>query len=187
MQKCRDYHDLQEIFMGRSLLAGFFLMVYILLGAAPVNAHCPLCTGATIMGVAIAERYGIDSAITGLWVGAFVISTTLWLDRVLKKKGIEYSGQSIILSFVAMALTVVPFYFAGIFANPVKILGIDRLLFGMLAGSAITFAGTELSQWIRQVRGKVLFPFQTMLVVLALISFTSAMFWYLIRNTGVLG
>lgn len=168
------------------MLAGFLSALLIIAKSSPVNAHCPLCTGATVAGLAVAEKYGVDSAISGIWVGAFVISTALWFARVLKKK-YDFPGQGIIVSLAAMVLTIVPFYFAGMFGHPVKILGVDRLLFGMIAGSMLTFFGTEFSIWIKSRRGHVLFSFQTIIIVMALLSATSAVFWYLVRNTGVLG
>lgn len=165
---------------------GLLSAIFILSAAAPVHAHCPLCTGATIVGISIAESYGVDSAITGIWVGAFIISTALWFDRVIKKK-YNFPAQSAIISVLAMVLTIVPFYYAKMFINPVLIFGIDRLLFGMLAGGLITYGGIELSIAIKNKRGKVLFPYQTIVISLALLSAASGIFFYLIRNTSVLG
>jgi len=156
------------------------------IGSAPASAHCPLCTAATGAGIAVAESYGVDDAIIGLWVGAFIISTALWFDRVLKKK-YNFPGQSAIISAASLALTVVPFYFAGMFGNPVLILGMDRLLFGILFGSALAFVGTEISIWIKNTRGKVLISYQTIILVTGVLAATSFIFQYLIRNTGVLG
>ncbi len=167
-------------------LAVLVLVAFIVVGAAPASAHCPLCTAATGAGVVIAERYGIDNAITGLWVGAFIISTALWFDRILKKK-YSFPLQSATISISAIILTVVPFYFAGMFSNPVTILGMDRLLFGIIAGSVLSFAGTEFSIRIKNTRGKVLFPYQTIVLVVFTLAATSVIFQYLIKNTGVLG
>lgn len=167
-----------------SILLSLFAIVSI--SIQPAHAHCPLCTAATGAGIVVAEKYGVDDAIIGLWVGAFVISTALWFDRLLKKK-YNFPAQGAILSVSSLALTVVPFYFAGMFANPVKILGIDRLLFGILFGSIMTFAGTWLSVWIKNTRGKVLFPYQTIILVTGILTATSLVFQYLARNTGVLG
>lgn len=159
----------------------------LFLGAAPASAHCPLCTAATIAGLETARYYGVDDSIVGIWIGAFVISTALWFDAMLKKRKHSIQLQSEVLSVSALVLTVVPFYFAGLLSNPVKILGIDRLLFGMLAGSIITYGGTGLSIRIKNARGKVLFPYQTIILIVALLAAASAVFWYLIRNTGVFG
>lgn len=167
-------------------IIGIISVIFILLGTTPVNAHCPLCTAATGAGIVLAEKYGVDGAIIGLWVGAFIISTALWFDRILKKK-YNFPFQSILISALSLILTVMPFYFAGMFTNPVTVLGIDRLLFGILLGSILTFFGTELSIWIKNTRGKVLFLYQTIGIVLFTITATSFVFQYLISNTGVLG
>ncbi|PJC45071.1 hypothetical protein CO038_00480, partial [Candidatus Pacearchaeota archaeon CG_4_9_14_0_2_um_filter_39_13] len=34
-----------------------------------VMAHCPLCTGATIVGVGITRSLGLDDSIVGVFVG----------------------------------------------------------------------------------------------------------------------
>ena len=173
--------------MKKNIILAALIFVALMAGiSAPASAHCPLCTAATGAGILIAEKYGVDDAIIGLWVGAFIVSTALWFDRVLKKK-YDFPGQSAIISAVSLALTVVPFYFAGMFGNPVKVLGMDRLLFGIFFGSALTFAGTELSIWIKNTRGKVLFSDQTIVLVTGVLAATSFIFQYLIRNTGVLG
>jgi len=165
---------------------GFLSIIILMLIINPVNAHCPLCTAATGAGIAIAESYGVDGAIIGLWVGAFIISTALWFDRVLKKKyGIPF--QSAIISILSLILTIVPFYFAGMFTNPITIMGIDRLLFGILLGSVMAFSGTKLSIWIKTIRCKVLFSYQTIIFVTSALTVTSFIFQYLIRNTGLLG
>lgn len=172
--------------MKKYLAAGFLSTIVLMLGITPVNAHCPLCTAATGVGIAIAESYGVDGVIIGLWVGAFIISTALWFDRILKKK-YSIPFQSAIISVLSLVLTVVPFYFAGMFTNPITIMGIDRLLFGIILGSAIAFSGTELSIWIKNIRGKVLFPYQTIVLVTGALTVTSFIFQYIIRNTGLLG
>lgn len=167
-------------------LSALLSIFAIAASAAPASAHCPLCTGATVVGIAIAERYGIDSAITGIWVGAFVISTALWFGRIIKKK-YDFPGQGAVISAAAMILTIVPFKIAGMFGNPVTIFGMDRLLFGMLFGGAITFGGAGISAVIKKRNGRVLFPFQTIVISILLLSSASAIFFYLIKNTGVLG
>lgn len=168
------------------IIAGILLISLTIFGTSPAYAHCPLCTAATGAGLIVAEKYGVDDAISGLWIGAFVISTALWFDRILKKK-YNIPFQSTLISISSLALTVVPFYFAGMFSNPVRVFGMDRLLFGIVTGSILSFAGTELSILIKNTRGKVLFSYQTIILVTGILTTTSIIFQYLIRNTGVLG
>ena len=50
-----------------------------------VMAHCPLCTTATIIGVGVTRSFGLDDSIVGVFVGAMIVSSALWLNNALKK------------------------------------------------------------------------------------------------------
>ena len=64
------------------------------IGVLPaVMAHCPLCTGATIVGVGITRSFGLDDSIVGVFVGGMIISTALWFNNVLKKRNIGTKGR----------------------------------------------------------------------------------------------
>ena len=53
-----------------------------------VMAHCPLCTAATIVGVGVTRSLGWDDSIVGIFVGAMIVSSVLWLNNILKKRNI---------------------------------------------------------------------------------------------------
>src|SRR3989338_2455804 len=53
-----------------------------------VMAHCPLCTAATIVGVGVTRSLGWDDSIVGIFVGAMIVSSALWLNNILKKRNI---------------------------------------------------------------------------------------------------
>lgn len=144
-----------------------------------VSAHCPLCTAAVGMGVAVTRFYGVDDMIVGLWVGAFIISTALWLNNVLKKKYIPF--QDHIVTILIFAATIISFYFGGLF-NASSIFGVDKLLLGIIAGSILVYAGLFISSNVKQInKNKVIFPFQTIIFILALLAITSVIVWLAIR------
>lgn len=147
-----------------------------------VQAHCPLCTAAVGTGVMVTRFYGVDDTIAGVWIGALIISTALWLSRVLKEKyGKKVPLQSLSLSALAFLSTAVPFYLAGLIGNPdYTIFGMDKLLLGMLTGSVMTWLGTSISGKIRDIRNRV-FPFQTIAVTLISLVLTSTAFWLVVR------
>lgn len=155
------------------------LIVLILLNVVPVYAHCPLCTAAVATGVITTRYYGVNDSIVGIWIGAFIISTALWFNRILKKKYVPL--QPFLLSILALVLTVVPLYFARIITNSSKILGIDRLLFGILIGSFISYVGVFVSKGIKNKRKKVLFPFQTIVIILVSLIITSLILWLAVK------
>ncbi len=143
-------------------------------------AHCPLCTAATGGAVATARFYGLDDTIVGVWIGAFIISTALWFDRMIKKEYVQFQRAIIIL--LSFALTVVPFYLAGIMsAQASTIFGVDKLFFGMLVGSVVSYFAFSVSWKIKAERKKRLFPFQTMAIALLLLALTSVIFWVMVK------
>ncbi|MEW6295240.1 MAG: hypothetical protein AB1467_02995 [Candidatus Diapherotrites archaeon] len=161
--------------MNKALIA-FASLVLLLSIASFASAHCPLCTGAAAGAVAAARFYGVDDAIVGVWLGAFIISTALWFDRILKKRYIPMQTFSIII--LALVMTLVPFYFAGLFGGMHKTLfGIDRLFVGIVSGSILTYLGFILSNEIKKENKKVLFPFQSIILTFAILLIASLMFW----------
>lgn len=157
------------------------LLLVVLMPA--VYAHCPLCTAAVGSGVVVTRFYGIDDAIVGVWIGAFVVSTALWFDQALKKRYKSIRFQSLGLVFLALLLTIVPFYFSGLMGQQ-KILGVNKLLVGILSGSIATYAGILVSEKIKKRKGKALFPFQTITIILAFLSLASFLFWCIPVFTG---
>ncbi len=149
-------------------------------------AMCPLCTVGAAIGLGIARYYGVDDIIIGLWLGALAVSTALWINNVIKKriKSNVVPFQSALIVTAVIASTIVPFYFAGFFngmSNMVDtIFGINRLVFGTAIGGFVMFIGEPISKFIKKKRQRV-FPFQTIIITLLLLSALSLLFWYITK------
>ncbi len=143
------------------------------------KAHCPLCTAAVGTGLIAARFYGVNDIVSGLWIGAFIISTALWADKVLRKRGkMILPLQSASLSLIAFILTVVPFFFAGFFNTGMLFLGIEWLLFGIIAGSIITYLAVFASLKLKKINSNaVLFPYQTIIFIMTFLITVSIVFW----------
>ena len=149
-------------------------------GIPAALAHCPLCTAAVGVGVAISRFYGVDDTIVGVWIGAFILSTALWFDRALKKKhGKPFIPlQTPIFVALAFIFTVVPFYYGGLIGDArFHIYGIDKLFLGIVVGTIASGAGLAVSEWVKKTKKKVLFPFQTILITLAFLVVSSIAFF----------
>ena len=156
--------------------------------AKPVMAHCPLCAAATAGGVAATRFLGVDDAVTGTFIGGFVVSTALWFDIWLKKKkdGRELMPyQSTIFIIASLGLTLLTFYLAKLLGSPdpaYHMFGVDKLLVGTLTGTVVTVAAFALHKWIRKVRGgKSLMPFQGIIVTLLCLAATGAVFYFVTK------
>jgi hypothetical protein len=161
-----------------------------LLGVQAVHAHCPLCTGAAIGGVALARVFGVDDSISGIFIGALIVSTALWFSKIAKKK-INFPLQDAAFVAASFALTVIPFYAAGLITafDMVKsmpahhailglgVFGIDKLLTGILFGTFGIWFALWLSNAIKEDRGKSLWPFQGVSFVVIASVAMSLIFW----------
>lgn len=142
----------------------FFLFSFFFFFVKPVYAHCPLCTGAMVTGVAATRYFGVSDLIVGIFTGGLIISTALWFNRSKLKK--KYLNVPNFLTTLAIwIMTVLSFYFAGIFQGHMT-LGINSLLFGVLLGTILTLTGSFTSSYIKSHSKKILFPFQTLIITL---------------------
>jgi len=134
----------------------------------PAFAHCPLCTTTTGAALVVTRAYGVDDLVVGLFLGAFTISSALWINNILKKRNINrIPFQSPLIVILVLASTVASFYFAGLLSNPspqFQIFGIDKLLFGTLTGSIISFSAFGFHKMLRNIYKRSFMPFQAIVI-----------------------
>lgn len=171
----------------------FNLFVFVLLittGVIPAAmAHCPLCTAAAGTGVAVARYFGVDDSIVGLFLGAFIVSSALWLNVWLRKR--NFHIQNALLVLVSFLLFVIPFYLSGII-TPISMvksmpehhsfswlgfLGIDKIMFGIILGTIMIWGSFGLSDHIKNKRGRVLFPYQGISFMVLTLVILSLVLW----------
>ncbi len=149
-------------------------IIFFIIFSGIVHAHCPLCTAATGAAVAVTRFYGIDDLVIGLFIGGFILSTTFWFDRVLRKRnrGAEYIPlQTIILISLGLVSTFLSFYWASLLdPSAPTLLGINRLILGTIIGTAVSFSAFEFHKFIRRRFGRSFIPFQG--IVFTLLSLT---------------
>lgn len=172
----------RERLFGKSIKAVALALIAPILALPNVMAHCPLCTAATVVGVGITRSLGWDDAIVGVFVGAMVVSSALWVNNILKKKGM--GGNDFLrvgsLTVLSLVLTILTFYFAGLFgpANIYRIFGMEKILFGTISGGVVTFAAFFASNVIKSKNnGRVAFSYQTMILTFAAIMLNAIIFW----------
>jgi len=170
------------------------LGILLLLLAAiipPVSAHCPLCTAGAAAGVGIARAFGVDDAIVGFWLGAFVAASALWIDRLLKKRGTEYPFQGFILVTISLLALAIPLYYAGLITNlevvrsmpdyhsilGMEALGLDKLFSGLIFGTALTASVFTVSDYIIAKRGERVFRYQGMILMAATMVIVTVWLW----------
>jgi len=149
-------------------------------------AHCPLCTGATIIGVGITRSLGWDDSIIGIFVGAMIVSSALWMNKILKKRNVGGDGilRIISITFATFILTALTFYYAGLIgpANIYRIFGMEKIVFGTISGGLVSLAAFAISNNIKKKNdGKVKFNYQTMIITLSALILNALIFWGIFR------
>jgi hypothetical protein len=165
----------------------YFLPVLLVFFFAikPARAVCPVCTIAVGAGVGLSREIGVDDSITGLWVGAFVVSLIAWTLNWLKGKNINFKGKEVITIFSYYVFVIVPLYFSGMIKNPLHTIcacGLDKLLLSIIVGS---FAFWFASEWYIQLKknnnDKAYFPYQKVAMPLVLLLLLSFIFYFITK------
>lgn len=180
--------------MNKILLLAFALIPTLIILSQSVLAHCPLCTAAAGVGIGAARWLGVDDSIVGLFLGAFIISMGLWFNNILKKRKVNLPFQGFLTVFASFLLTIIPLYLAGVIGNleivkslpelsmlGLGVFGIDKLLFGTLAGIIFVGLSFSFSDYIKKINGRVLFPYQGILFMIAALFILSGVFWAITR------
>lgn len=142
-------------------------------------AICPVCTVAVAGGVGVSRWIGVDDTITGLWIGAALMSLSLWTINWLESRKIKFYGRKI-LTFVVVYSTVIwPLYIADIMGHPVNTLyGIDKLLLGIITGSTTFILFALLYLYLKKKNNDhAHFPFEKIVLVVAPLIVLSAIMY----------
>jgi len=144
-------------------------------------AVCPVCFVAVSSGVGLCRWLGIEDDITGLWIGGVTVSLIFWTLDWMKRKNISFAFTKTVVSFTYYALVILPLYFLGVIGHPLnKVLGIDKLLFGIFSGSLIFLFSVWLNDFLKKKNnGKVYFPYQKVVIPVSLLLITSLLFYFI--------
>ena len=176
----------------KKLFMILFGALLFLLSAGSVFAHCPLCT-AGIGAAAVSANYlGLDASIIGVFVVAFGISTGLWIGRKIKKSYIRFQLPLIVVA--SFFLTVIPLmgligdklylpvlWFGSYGSLLNRVYFFDKILFGSILGGIATLAAFWLHVAIKKTNGRVLVPFQGVIVTLLVLAASSALLFLFVR------
>ncbi len=166
----------------------FFMAAFLMVASAlSAHAHCPLCTAAVGASAVTAKYFGIEAAIIGVMIGAFGISSGLWIALNLKR---YFRFQTLLIVLASFLLTVLPLtgafpessYFPVLIAgSPGTLLNrvywTNEMLIGSILGGLAALAAFALHSRIKESRGKVLFPFQGVVLTIAAVSVTAALLY----------
>lgn len=155
-------------------LSLLFITYYLFLST--VQAVCPVCVVAVGAGVGFTRYLGVSDLISGSWIGALILASSFWLADWLKKKGVKLRFLTPISILIVYVVTVIPLSFSNIIGHPYNtLLGIDKLILGIIIGSVIFLLALFMDKQVRAKFGHQLFSYQKLvfpilsLVIISLI------------------
>ncbi len=160
-----------------SLFIGFLILG--LFSFTSANAVCPVCTVAVCAGVGLSRWLGIDDLISGVWIGGMAVSLIIWTLSWLGKKKIIFKLRWLAVAVVYYLIIIFSLYLPKIAGHPSnKFLGIDKLMFGMTAGSLIFIAAVWLHNFLKKKnKDKSFFPYQKVVIPVASLIILSLIFY----------
>lgn len=166
-------------------LSIFFAALASLFFAQKALAICPVCTVAVGAGIGLSRWLGIDDSITGLWLGGFLLSISLWTIDWLNKKNIRFFLKRSFVIAGYYLLAIVPLYYAKIIAHPIAFIcscAQDKLILGTIEGTAGFFFGAALYEYLKaRNNGHAHFPYEKVAMPIAPLVIFSVIFYFLTK------
>lgn len=155
--------------------------------AKQAGAACPVCTLAVGGALVLLERYGVDNTISGLWIGGFLLSSSLWAIKWIRKREWGFNGVSPLIIILFYGMLILPLYskdIIGAFDN--MIWDVDKTLLGIATGSIFFYFGHWLHLQIKAANGgKSRFIFQSTVVPVIALALLSIVFYLITRDGGM--
>lgn len=156
-----------------------------LFGASQTLAICPVCTVAVCAGIGLSRWLGINDAVTGLWIGGFLVSVSWWTITWLDGKRVRFPFRSIIVTIAYYLMVLLPLYYAKIIAHPVDFLSScvkDNLLLGIMQGSATFFFAAALYDCLKEKNnGHAHFPYEKVALPVGILLIFTIIFYFITK------
>lgn len=161
------------------------ILLAALIVASPTAslAFCPVCTVAVGAGLGLSRYLKIDDAISGIWVGALLMSGSLWFANYLKKKG-KNTLWAVPFAIFLYASTFIPLHYYSIIGHPSnQIMGFDRLIFGSIIGTVLfPFATIAHKKLKVRNKNKSYFPLQSVAVPVFILLVASSIMYVIVKQ-----
>lgn len=162
-----------------------FLSVLSLLQPKMVSAFvpaCPVCVIAIGSGLGISRALGVDDALVGIWLGALILALASYTAGWIKKKWPNFALADLV-AYGGFYLLTLPFFFIfGLFGQGWSAWLESHLLIGMMIGTLVLLMGLGVDSFLRSKKldGKAFFPFQKVIVPVALLLIATLVMWFVI-------
>ena len=156
-------------------------LLFFFLAVKPAAAVCPLCTIAVGAGLGFSRYLGIDDTVTGLWIGAVIVSSALWTANWLSSREWRLPKHNLSVLAIFYLLTIPPLFWTGMIDYAHQSLwGVNKVLLGTILGSLTFLFGVFLDKFLRTFNdGKVFVYFQKIICPVLSLSIMSVIFYLL--------
>ncbi|MDR0319703.1 MAG: hypothetical protein LBH81_03105 [Rickettsiales bacterium] len=160
------------------------LFLSLIAALVPLSAYavCPVCSVAMGGGLVFAREFGIDDVITGLWFGALTLSMAMWVANYMRRRGVQASWPYVLDLVGFYTLTFCVYFFPGVKWGAYTLWGIDKLFLGIIVGSVLFWLSAF---WYSKIKknngGHALFPFQKVVMPIAILGAATVIFWLITR------
>jgi len=148
---------------------------------------CPVCTVAVAAGIGILEKWGVNNIIIGIWFGALIVSSIAWMIDWMNRKNIHFLFRKNLVIISFYLIFIWPLYIWKIMGLPQnQIFGMDKILFGVIIGSAI-FILAIISDWyLRKINeNKIVIKYQKVIIPLTFLIIASIITYLLIKIIAI--
>ncbi|PIP53314.1 hypothetical protein COX08_01630 [Candidatus Beckwithbacteria bacterium CG23_combo_of_CG06-09_8_20_14_all_34_8] len=166
----------------KQIYTPILLATYYLLFTTKTYAVCPVCTVAVAAGVGLSRYLGIDDTISGLWIGALLMSSSLWMANWLTRKSWRIPAKTALSILIMYGITLTPLYFTEIIGHPNnRVWGMDKLFLGIFIGTMFFVISVLIDKWLRtKNEGKVFVPYQKVIIPITLLLSSSLILFFLL-------
>jgi hypothetical protein len=135
---------------------------------------CPVCAVAVGVGLGLSRWLKIDDAVSGLWVGALIVSLSFVLAKWTKK------NLTFVYFIFFLLTTIIPLYYYKIIGNPLNTLwGVDKLLLGTATGIILFVLSLLLHGFLKSHNhNKSYFPFQKVIIPVVTLTLASLILYW---------
>lgn len=165
-----------------------YLVIYVLpvlmLLSLPLKAFafCPLCIVTTGALTGLFRWLGVDDTIVGLWLGGFTISSVVFINNFLKKWNKRIPLQLFVVALFSYLMVFLSLFWSKFFNAYNTILGINKIIFGIILGSILLIIAPYLDKFLRkQNQGRIYLSHQKVLIAIGLLLIFSLSFYFITK------
>jgi len=150
-----------------------FAIALFLIGTKQAFAICPICTIAVGSGLGVMRAMGVSDLLTGVWLGALIISSILWCLDWMSRKNIHFKFKKTIIYVGFYALFLLPLSIKSLW---------DNLLIATAVGTVVFLFAVAANKYLKRINdGKVVFYYQKVVIPVVFLIITNVVTYLLIQ------